>query len=119
MHDVYDILHSRLFCLFADVLCIFAEDFINLESVVDRLRTWAAADSGSSLFMQTRLRVVIVKRGDETSSSPTYDLLEMEDYQFSLQQKVLRNFYSSITVLHLADEQISPLARFRRLHELL
>ncbi len=119
VHNVYDILYGRLFCLFADVLCIFADDFINFESVVNRLKAWAAAGSGSTLFKQTRSRVVIVKRGDEASPSPTYDLLEMEDSQSSLQQKVLRNFYSSITVLHLADEQISSLARFRRLQELL
>jgi len=119
MHNIYDILYGRLFCLFADVLCIFADDFINFESVVNRLKAWVAAGSGSTLFKQTRSRVVIVKRGDEVSSSPTYDLLEMKDSQFSLQQKVLRNFYSSITVLHLTDEQIFPLARFRRLQELL
>ncbi len=119
MHNVYDILYDRLFCLFADVLCIFADDFINFESVVNRLKAWVAADSESTLFKQTRSRVVIVKQDDEVSSSSTYDLLEMKDSQFSLQQKILRNFYSFITVLHLTDEQIFSLARFRRLQELL
>jgi len=119
VHDVYDILHARIFCPFSDVLCIFADDFPNFKSVVDRLKTWAIAGVGSSPFEQVRPSVVIVKRGGEASASPTLDLLEMQDVQFSLDQKVLKNFYSSIKVLHLADEQISPLARFRRLKELL
>ncbi len=119
MHNVYDILYDRLFCLFVDVLCIFVDDFINFESVVNRLKAWVAADNESTLFKQTKSRVVIVKRDDEVSSSSTYDLLEMKDSQFSLQQKILRNFYSFITVLHLTDEQIFSLARFWRLQELL
>lgn len=119
MHNVYDILYDRLFCLFIDVLCIFVDDFINFESVVNHLKAWVAADSKSTLFKQTKSRVVIVKWNDEVSSSSTYDFLEMKDSQFSLQQKILRNFYFFITVLHLTDEQIFSLACFRRLQELL
>ena len=119
MHNIYDILYDWLFCLFVDVLCIFVDDFINFKSVVNRLKAWVVADSKSTLFKQTRSRVVIVKWNDEVSSSSTYNLLEMKDSQFSLQQKILRNFYSFITVLHLIHEQIFSLARFRRLQELL
>ena len=110
--------HARLFFLFTDVLCIFAEDFLCFENVVNRLKDWAVAGSGSNPG-KLRPRVVIVKRGDECSQSPTYDLLQVEDTQQSLDLKVLRKFYSSVTVLHLAGERISPLARFRRLKELL
>ncbi|KAL9127044.1 MAG: hypothetical protein Q9217_004008 [Psora testacea] len=116
VHDVYDILHARIFCPFSDVLCIFADDFPDLSSVVDRLKCWAIAGGGSS---PPRPSVVIVKQGGEASASPTLDLLEMQDAQFNLDQKVLKDFYTSIKVLYLADEQISPLARFRRLKELL
>ncbi len=119
MHNIYDILYDWLFCLFVDVLCIFVDDFINFESVVNRLKAWVAADSESTLFKQTRSRIVIVKWDDEVSSSCKYDFLEMKDSQFSLQQKILRNFYSFITVLHLSDEQIFLLAHFQRLQELL
>ena len=119
MHNIYDILYDWLFCLFVDVLCIFVNDFINFESVVNRLKAWVAADSESTLFKQTRSRIVIVKWDDEVSSSCTYDFLEMKDSQFSLQQKILRNFYSFLTVLHLSDEQIFLLAHFQRLQELL
>ena len=112
MHNIYDILYDWLFCLFVDVLCIFVDDFINFESVVNRLKAWVAADSESTLFKQTRSRIVIVKWDDKVSSSCTYNFLEMKDSQFSLQQKILRNFYSFITVLHLSDEQIFLLAHF-------
>jgi hypothetical protein len=71
-------------------------------------RGWQRFQSG-----KLRPRVVIGKREDECSPSPTYDLLQVEDTQQSLDPKVLRNFYSSVTVLHLAGERISPLARFR------
>lgn len=117
--ELYNIVYARLLIPFADVLCIFADDFVDFESVVDRLESWAAAGSASNLSEHIRPRVVIVKRGEEASPSPTYDFLEMQDLRFSLNRKVLKKFYSSITVLHLADEQISPLARFRRLKELL
>jgi len=106
VHDVYDILHARIFCPFSDVL------FPNFKSVVNRLKTWAIAKVESSSFEQVWPSVVIVKRDGETSASPTLDLLEMQDVQFSLDQKVLKNFYSSIKILHLADEQIFSLARF-------
>ena len=119
VHDVYDILHARIFCFFSDVLCIFVDDFLNFQSVVNRLKIWAIVEAGSSFFEQVRSSVVIVKRDGEASASPTHDLLEMQDMQFSLNQKILKDFYSFIKILHLTDEQISPLARFRRLKELL
>ncbi len=81
VQDVYDILHARIFCQFSDVLCIFADDFPNFKSVVDRLRTWAIAGGGSNLPQPS---VVIVKRGGEASASPTHDLLEMQDILFDL-----------------------------------
>ena len=38
VHDIYNILHARIFCPFSDVLCIFADDFPDLSSILDRLR---------------------------------------------------------------------------------
>lgn len=118
-YDFYNIIHARLFSLFADVLCIFADDFQNFEDVVMLLEAWAAAGSGSIMPKKIRPKVVIVKRGVEVTPSPTYDLLELEEMQFTLRRKAIRGFFHSVIVLHLAAEQISPLARFRRLKELL
>ncbi len=117
--DVYDILHAQIFCFFSDVLCIFVDDFFNFKSVVNRLKIWAIVEVELSFFEQVQSSVVIIKRDDETSASSTLDLLEMQDVQFSLNQKILKNFYSFIKVLHLTDEQIFSLTRFRRLKKLL
>ncbi|MCJ1235116.1 hypothetical protein MMC14_003080 [Varicellaria rhodocarpa] len=114
-----DVIYARLFCLFCDVICIFADDFSNFGQVVQLLESWAAAGSAAAHSHQVRPRVIIVRRGDKTSPSPTYDLLEMDSLQQGLHHQSLRNFFSSIKVLHLAAEQMSPLARFRRLKELL
>ena len=114
--DVSNILHARILLPFSDVLCIFADDFPDLNSIVNRLKYWAIAGGGSS---HPGPSVVIVRYSSNVSASPTLDLLEMQDIQSGLDQKVLKDFYSSIKILYLADEQISPLARFRRLKELL
>ena len=84
VHDIYDILYARILCPFSDVLCIFADDFSNFNSVVDRLKTWPVAGGGSSPIEQARPSVLIVKRGAEANASPIYNLLEIQDIQFSL-----------------------------------
>lgn len=113
--SLIDFLHGRLLCLFSDVICIFAEDFASLESVVERLKTWARAGYPSDLSSRARPRVVIVVEGDD--ASPTYNLLQAQDLRFNLHQQELISFFSSISVLRLAHNQISPLARYRRLKE--
>ena len=119
MQHLYNVLYVRLFCLFADVVCVFADDFADFDHAVQLLKSWAAAGSASVHFDKIRLRVVIVRRGDTASPSPTYDLLRIDDLQQGLHTRSLKEFFSSIKVLHLATEQLSPLARFRRLKELL
>ncbi len=119
MLDVYDILHARIFCFFSDVLCIFVDDFFNFKSVVNRLKIWVIVEVELSFLKQVQSSVVIIKCNDETSASSTLDLLEMQDVQFSLNQKILKNFYSFIKILHLTDEQIFSLTRFWWLKKLL
>ncbi len=112
------LLHARLLCLFTDLFFIFADDFANFDQVIRLLESWATAGS-ASVFNQVRSRVVIVRCEDEVSVSPTYDILRMENLQQGLHQESLKEFFSSIKVLHLAAEQKTPLAGFRRLKELL
>lgn len=47
--SLFDILHARLLFLFADVICIFADDFGNVNNVIDRLKIWATIGSASTL----------------------------------------------------------------------
>ena len=117
--QLYNILHARLFCLFADIICIFADDFIDFDQVIQLLVSWTAAGSANTQFSEVRPRVVVVRRGDEPSPSSTYDILKIEDLQHGLHCEALRKCFSSIKVFHLPARQLSPLARFRRLKELL
>ena len=118
-HSLYDVAHARLFSLFIDVLCIFADDFHDFEDVVSRIRAWAALGRASGQFHMARPKAIIIKQGAGPGPSPTYDLLELEYLQHNLSQPDIGAFFSSVTVLHLADGQISSLARHRPLKELI
>ena len=118
-NELFDIIHSRLFFLFVDVLCIFADDFESFEHVADRLKTWAVLKKGMDVHGHMPCKVIIVKSGHGSSPSPTFDILERMNLQFSLLQRDLMDTYSSVVVLNLVDDQVSPLARHRRLKELI
>ena len=119
MHSIYDILFAWIFCLFSDVLCIFTDDFTDFDSVVNCLKIWVIAEAELSLSKQIWLSIIIVKHSDEVSASSIYDLLKMQNIQFILNQEVLKNFYSFIKILSLADEQIFLLTHFWQLKKLL
>lgn len=117
--DLLDIVHAHLFGLFIDVLCIFADDFKAFDSVVRKLTTWALLGRTSFSLKKVRPKVIIVKRGVGSGSTCTFDALESEGIRYQLNQQSLVHFFSSITILYLADQQISSLARHRRLKELI
>ena len=50
VQHLYNVLHARLFCLFADVVCVFADDFADFDHAVQLLKSWAAAGSASVHF---------------------------------------------------------------------
>ena len=118
-NDLFDIVYARLFGLFIDVLNIFADDFKDFDSVIRKLTTWASLGRTSFSQEGVHLKVIIVKRGVGLNSTSTFDSLTSEGMRYKLNQQSLIRFFSSITVLHLADQQISPLARHRRLKELI
>lgn len=117
-HSMFDIVHARLFFLFTDVICIFADDFNGLEGIAERLVAWAAIGSASDLSGLTRPRVIVVTSAD--SSSPTHNILETEDFLFNLRrhshQTILSSF-SSITLFYLPGDHLSQLAQHRGLRE--
>ena len=43
--SVFNLLHAWFLCLFTDVICIFAEDFNNLNNVMNHFWAWTAAES--------------------------------------------------------------------------
>ncbi len=109
-HSLYDILHARLFFLFTDVICIFADDFKDHGSVTDRLNTWATIGSAVDLPREIRPRVVIV-------ASDQMEKLRRNKQSWSTVNT--RNSFSSIELLYLPGDHLSPLARYRRLKDTL
>ena len=119
-HKLHTVIYMRLFFLFTDVICIFADDVGGLNTVADILKEWAKYGSVSCLPKVLRPRVVIVISSNAVS--PTFELLEIEDLRFNLREQGLSDIYdcfSGVSLLHLASDYISPLARYRRLKEAL
>ncbi|KAL6714244.1 hypothetical protein ACLMJK_007667 [Lecanora helva] len=107
-------LHARLMATFSSVVCIFAEDLGGADRISDFLSQWIKFGNPSSLPPSARPRVIIVFR--DSSIAATEDVLVMEE----LRQKLSHNHsgvFSSISVIHLAGDHVSSLARHRRLKE--
>lgn len=86
------VLHARLFCLFADVVCVFADDFPSFPQVLDLLESWVTVGSASDISV--RPKVVILRHGNEATPGPAP--IEADD------MVSLGNFFSSIKVYCLA-----------------
>ena len=56
----WDVLCARLLLLFADVVCVFADDLGGLSAVESMLTTWTMCGSSSTLATQVRPRVVVI-----------------------------------------------------------
>ena len=118
--NVHHALFARLVALFSDVICIFADDFGSLREVALFLLDWIRLGSPSTSPQRIRPRVVVV--ANEQSPAATHDVLEAEEFHFLLQQEDLSArtaVFSSISFLRIAGDQISVLARHRRLKEVL
>ncbi|KAG0645016.1 Intracellular membrane-associated calcium-independent phospholipase A2 gamma [Hyphodiscus hymeniophilus] len=84
--DVAEHIHARLLSLFVDVLCIFAQDCGGLDTVADKLATWSAIGSASTLPRSVRPRLLIVTSisGPEFSSEALrFRLRVLSDSTFS------------------------------------
>ena len=114
VHDVYNILHARIFDFFNDVFCIFADDFLNFDSVMNRLKCWIVVEKTSNLF---RLNIIIIKIDNEFHVSFMFNLFEIQNVWFILNQKILKNFYSFIMMLYLFNKYVSSLTWFQWLKE--
>ena len=112
-------LYARLVALFTDVVCIFADDFGGLDSVTSFLKQWIEHGNPSDLPLSLRPRVIVVLREDSVAA--TYDVLAMENFRHELHgfQDSRFDAFSSISLIHLPGDNISSLARHRRLKEFL
>lgn len=117
-HPPFDILLTRLFFLFTDVICIFAEDLGGLENVQKSLMRWATVGSASTLPANVRPRVLIVTHNDEPGVANA--LFEEEDFCYNVPQGSgigMGQTFASIRTLKLPGRYLSPLAQYQRLRE--
>ena len=113
-------LQARLLFLFTDVICLFAEDVGGFQNVANQLQDWAAFGCASYAPRQLRPRMIVVV--PSTQTSPTHDILELENLRFNLSRggspDALEAF-SEISKFQLAGDHVSPLARYRELKTVL
>jgi hypothetical protein len=84
--DLVDHVYARLLLLFVDVLCIFAQDCGGLDSVAERLATWTAIGSASSLPGSAHPRLLVVTNipgPDFNSEALRFRLRVLSDPKFS------------------------------------
>ena len=106
---INDIIHCRLLFLFADVVCLFADDFGNADTLVSRLKTWLHVGSASMLPVSTRPSLLIVSSHKQDSTAPTI----RESFSGS---QVAQSF-SSIHDVHVEQTDLSPMSQFLRLKD--
>ncbi|KAH8425535.1 uncharacterized protein LDX57_003286 [Aspergillus melleus] len=93
---IHDIILSRVFSLFADVICIFADDVGGAHAVQTVLATWARfSRKGSSLDYQLWILAIV-----EDSASITQDIFMK--YDFDYYSLDIFDVFCTSRVVHLA-----------------
>lgn len=106
--DLVDHIHARILSLFTDVLCIFAQDCGGLDAVAERLATWTAIGSASSLPGSVRPRLLIVTSisgSGFNSEALRFRLRVLADPKFSAS-------FSSLHVVNVLGSIRSPREQF-------
>ncbi|KAI9732137.1 MAG: hypothetical protein M1834_004233 [Cirrosporium novae-zelandiae] len=116
-HSIPDIIFARLFFLFTDVLCLFADDYGGFEAVAQHLKIWASIHSASDLPLPLRPKVIVIT--SNSYGSTTHLMLKENEFRHSLQQPDLSQSFSSIKLVSLPGKHLSSLARHRRLKEII
>jgi hypothetical protein len=80
-------LYVRLMLLFADVVCIFADDYGGLEAVAQMLRSWIAI--GRNTLLPGKVRPTILVVTTEPVSSVTQEVLDDAEFQEMLGEESL------------------------------
>lgn len=117
-HSLHDIVLSRLFFLFTDVLCLFSDDLGGLDAVRTLLLTWARIGSASSLHRQVRPRVMIVINGEPESS--TQSVLDEQELLLDILMPDGPPFFevfADIRTYRIPPDGRSSGAQFTQLHE--
>lgn len=107
---------ARLVFLFADVICVFADDFPDLshaEFLIDCLKLGSA----SSLPVAVRPRVIIVLSNVQNGGSD--DVQQADLLHRKLNSDTFSESFSAVNMIHLEDGPLSETARHERLRALI
>ena len=110
---------ARLVFLFADVICVFADDFPDLAYVAEFLTSCLKLGSASSLPVAMRPRVIIVFGNAQNGG---LDDVQQADSLYQILSNdmsgTLSGSFSAVNMIHLEDGTLSESARHERLRAL-
>lgn len=97
-------IYARMLSLFIDVLCIFAQDCGGLDGVAERLASWTAIGSASSLPGNVRPRLLIVT----SISGPDFDSEALRFRLRVLSDPKFSELFSSLKVVNVLGSTRPP-----------
>ena len=106
-----DVVHCRLLFLFADVVCLFLDDFADSESLSQRFQRWLDIKSASLLPHHLRPRLLLVTADPERVQSA--------ETLWQMYQKCEARPFSSLQVVRLEGNLLSPASRVLRLRDVI
>ena len=113
-----DLALSRLFFLFTDLICIFADDFQNLQEVIDLIVRWVEHGSASSLHPQIRPRIIIVLSVDSAHVARSRSRnVHPEKLDLGSKAKNSRDVFHSMHIVRLSRKDLSTRAQFLSLKQ--
>jgi hypothetical protein len=110
--DLCDRIHSRLFSIFTDVLCIFVDDCGGLSTVIEKLTRWASIGSMSTAPSCVKSRVVLVTSLSESDFKSQETLINSKISSIGNLEAV----YSTVCIVNLPLGTRSTHAQFDELH---
>ncbi|KAE8383882.1 patatin-like phospholipase [Aspergillus bertholletiae] len=113
------IIWARLVFLFADVICVFANDFGDLLDVAGFLLECLSLQAPSSLPSAVRPRVIIVL--EARLDGEQEDIQNVEHFYCKLHKDGpnLREYFSAVHLIRLESSHLSENARYERLRALI
>ena len=117
--ELYNRLHSHLLYPFIDVFCIFADDFPDLQSVVNLLAAWTKEHELPDTLGPVRPKVLIVESGNKAFPSTPYDLYTHKSPRSNVPEETLHKVFPSILVQTLMNRHVSPLVRYGQVKNVL
>ncbi|PWY96029.1 patatin-like phospholipase [Aspergillus sclerotioniger CBS 115572] len=115
---VLHVLWCRLMFIFADVVCIFADDFASFSELVEFLIECLVGPSASSLPSAVRPRLVVVLASGLDVSKETMLTEQLYGQNGRTSSRSLGGAFSSINMIRLGDTCLSERVRHERLRAL-